>query len=127
MAYFIIDPDQKKLLLANAGHLPLICYSGAKKTLVELIHDGYPLGIIDCIYGEMEFVLASGDLVLAYTDGVTECKNLKGELFGLSALKKAIAGCAGKSIVQNLSMTLAAFRGNSPISDDVTMVSVKLK
>ncbi|MFZ2956665.1 MAG: PP2C family protein-serine/threonine phosphatase, partial [Candidatus Ozemobacteraceae bacterium] len=127
MVYFIIDPGLKRIVLANAGHLPLICYSNSTKNLTEYSHDGFPLGLADCTYGEIEFSFSPGDFLVAFTDGVTECKNPQGDLFGLPALHNLVSRVAGKRFIEKVALALASFRGNSPISDDVTIVAVQMK
>jgi sigma-B regulation protein RsbU (phosphoserine phosphatase) len=95
-------------------------------TLVE--STGVPIGLF-CVkeYPVTRFRLAPGDLLVLYTDGVTEARNASDEEYGterLSALVAAHAGDAPEAVVRACVEDLAAFRGRAPRADDVTVMVI---
>jgi phosphoserine phosphatase RsbU/P len=75
-----------------------------------------------------ELQLAPGDLVLLYTDGVTDMRSVSGERFGDERLVAAIEGVRGGSaqaVVDGLVADVRAFQGDEPAADDVTIVAVR--
>jgi sigma-B regulation protein RsbU (phosphoserine phosphatase) len=75
-----------------------------------------------------EVQLAPGDLVLLYTDGVTDMRALSGERFGEERLVGAVERARGGSaqeVVDALTADLQEFEGEEPAADDVTIVAVR--
>jgi sigma-B regulation protein RsbU (phosphoserine phosphatase) len=84
--YGLIDPEHKRLLYINGGHNPpiLLRADGSQK-LLDL--GGVPLGIFgDARYSESVVDFLPGDLLVLYTDGVTDARNERDETFGLDGL-----------------------------------------
>lgn len=72
---------------------------------------------------ECEFVLAPGDLLLLYTDGVTEARNERGQMFGIERLKKLLAEHRQASVAAIRDTILTAVRAwLSEQSDDLTLL-----
>ena len=86
---------------------------------------GFLLGIVpDAEYDESSVELAVGDRLCLYTDGVTESRDPNGELFGLLRLEAALAGAGrggAEAVLRRLVEALAAFRGERPPGDDLTL------
>jgi PAS domain S-box-containing protein len=75
---------------------------------------------------ESEIVLAPGDVMLLYTDGVTEAMNAGGEQFGLERLTKALSETAGAPIEQVVDRVLESVNRFSPQQyDDITIVALR--
>lgn len=80
--YGIIDLEEKSLIYSNAGHPPPIIIK-QDGTTVRLSKGGTMLGVVSEYHCEYEKIsLTDGDIILLYTDGITEAKNVKAELFG---------------------------------------------
>lgn len=72
--------------------------------------------------------MESGDLILMYTDGLTEALNTQGEEFGTERLRPLIAGCAGLSasaLIEQIKHTHQEFTGPVIPFDDVTLMVIK--
>lgn len=111
----------------SAGHNPLLWLSGG--TVKWLESTGMPLGIMAATQFDLAPAqqLAPGDLLVLYTDGITEAVNEAGELFGDQRLADAVvaAGAAGddeRQVLERILTSLAAFAGKVPYGDDVTLV-----
>ena len=89
---------------------------------------GPPLGIIDDIsYVPRSIALAPGDMLLLYTDGVTEAENPQSRQFGMPRLEQAILEMRGqpaRSVVEHVIKRVAEFAKGAPQSDDITCVAV---
>ena len=98
--YGLIDPEHKRLLYINAGHNPplLVRADGSHKLLDD---SGLPLGIFeDSRYSESVVDFRSGDILLLYTDGVTEACSECEEPFSLSRLEEVIRAASQQSAAQ---------------------------
>ncbi|MFQ5701007.1 MAG: SpoIIE family protein phosphatase [Acidobacteriota bacterium] len=126
--YCEIDGPTGDVAYVNAGHNPpvLIRSSGSVERLPA---GGLILGILPSArYERRDVVLEPGDLLVAFSDGVTETQNEKGEEFGeerlIDLLVRQRASSAGK--LQDLvAGALGAFAGAAPQYDDTTLVVLK--
>ena len=87
-----------------------------------------PLGIdAGETYADHEAVLAPGDVLILYTDGITEARNPQGDMFGEERLDAA-AVCPGsaQSTLDAILSTLDRFRGNRPMGDDSTLLVARV-
>ncbi len=128
--YGIYDPATRTLRYACAGHNPprlKRCASGAVLSL-----DGppnLPLGVAEGEpYEERTFELRSGDLVIFYTDGITEAINPGGEFFGSERLDTVLARCrdSADDIVRGVLSALEQFTAGQAAIDDRTLVVAKV-
>lgn len=117
------------LTYSNAGHNPLIVYR-AKEDRIEL-HSvkGVAIGFMQGYnYRQGELKLEKGDIVLYYTDGITEAENPNKELFGFERLKKVIYDNRYNdvdTIKENILNEINIFRRDYPQVDDLTFVVIK--
>jgi phosphoserine phosphatase RsbU/P len=125
------DPKQRTLTYARAGHNPpLLCRQG---TVTELNRvGGIPLAIMpDSDYEQAVQPLQTGDVVLMFTDGVSDAENSAGQQFGEdrlhTALISAIKGNAtANQILATLSETLATYCRGVHSRDDQTLVVLRI-
>jgi serine phosphatase RsbU (regulator of sigma subunit)/anti-sigma regulatory factor (Ser/Thr protein kinase) len=125
--YAVLDPVSGKLQYANAGHdLPYRRRSG---DVVELRAIGMPLGLMPGMhYEEQATVLAPGECVLFYSDGIVEAHNAHREMFSFPHLREVLARStdSGFSLLDHLLEELARFTGdNWEQEDDVTLVTLQ--
>lgn len=124
-----LDPATRTLTYINAGHnQPMLCRkSGA---LERLDAGGLPIGIMaSASYQSGSVILAPGDWLVIFTDGVVEALNTRGEEYGEPRLLAAIATSSGGSpgqMMQRIMTDLDLFVGNTPQHDDVTCLLVKV-
>lgn len=125
----------RRLTLSNAGHPRPLLYQAANRAWTFLNDScppaagtapNLPLGIdADSPYGQFELVLEPGDLLLCYTDGISEAVSPEGRLLaegGLLAIVSRLDGTRPAEIARRLPDEIAAYRGNAPANDDVTCV-----
>jgi sigma-B regulation protein RsbU (phosphoserine phosphatase) len=129
LIYAVFDFDARKVRLANSGLPYPLHYSASTATCVEIQASGLPLGTFDdSRYEEREIDLASGDVFVFATDGVTEARGAH-EDYGSARLRRQVEALAalpatvlGDRIVEDL----ALFTGGVAHADDVTLVVVKI-
>jgi len=125
--YFLLDSENDRLVYSNAGHNPpYLCRDAAIR---DLDVSGIPLGIFgDSQYEESEEALAVDDVVILYSDGITECMNENDDEFGDDRLKQVLSANSGKSahdISEAIVRALDEFREEAPSSDDITLIVLK--
>src|SRR5262249_23050663 len=108
----------------NAGHV--LPYRRRTASVMELRATGMPLGLMPSMhYEERETVLAPGDAVLFYSDGLVEAHDTMREMFGLARLQRLIATHPGSSaaLIDYLLTELTCFTGAEwEQEDDITLV-----
>lgn len=123
--YAILDPVSGRLEYANAGQdLPYLRHNGV---VSELRATGMPLGLMPgMFYEEKEIVLAPGDSILFYSDGLVEAHNASREMLGFPYLRKLLKEqLDGTSMIDFLLAKLASFTGEGwEQEDDVTLVTL---
>jgi phosphoserine phosphatase RsbU/P len=127
--YGVLDCDSGAFTFARAGHnLPYVARSGGAVDEPPLEH-GMALGLFDNIpFPEQNLLLAPGDTLLLYTDGVTEAMDRRRQLFGDDRLKSALAEARPRTAQQACDQILSrvsAFIGPDLPSDDVTILAVQ--
>ena len=125
--YAILNKRSNKITYANAGHnLPLLI---RENEVMKLKKGGISLGVLDNIHlVEHEEVIQPGDILLMYTDGVTEAFNEQDEVFGddrLAEFARSHIDCTAEEFLDQLVLEIKAFAGDTPPSDDITMVCLK--
>lgn len=124
--YAIIDTAAGELVFANAGHnLP---YVRSSDGVIELRATGMPLGLMPgMVYEEKRYVLASGEVMVLTSDGITEAHSPEGEMYGFSRLMGRVAvKPSDGDVVAALVSDLEQFTGDgSEQEDDITLVVVK--
>ena len=123
--YAVLDPDNGSLCYANAGHdLPFWRHSSG---VSELKATGMPLGMLPgSRYDVREAVLAPGDSLLFYSDGLVEAHNPQRDMFGFPRLMSLMAAhTGGTELVDYLLCELATFTGATvEQEDDVTLLAI---
>jgi len=128
--YTVADPGKKTLTYVNAGHNPPLLFRAGGGRPTALKGTGIILGVMpEADYGEETIHLASGDLVLFYTDGVTEAINPSEEQFGEERLIETVAGALdlpAAEIVERVRDAVMAFSGDEPQFDDLTLMVLRV-
>jgi len=130
MFYMKYHHVSRRLCYANAGHNPPLLLRSGETVCRELDAEGLIFGVVkEVAFEEKGTVLNKGDLVLLYTDGVTEAQNPEGEFFGidrLSALFAAQGSSSPQEIIDTVIEALRAFCHRNSFADDVSMVVFKV-
>ncbi|MEP6920562.1 MAG: SpoIIE family protein phosphatase [bacterium] len=126
--YAELDPASGALSFLNAGHNPPLIVHAAG-TVEQLASGGLPLGIKrDAEYREGRTQLQLGDVLVIYSDGVTEAASPSGEEFGPTRLYEVVsrnieASAAG--VRDRIESALTKFSQGTQAADDITLVIVK--
>ncbi|GMR23483.1 MAG: hypothetical protein BMS9Abin37_1916 [Acidobacteriota bacterium] len=129
----VIDLQHRRLVLARAGHNHPLHYSAETKTTRWLNPSGVGIGMgksssFDGFLEETEIALATGDVLLFYTDGVSEAMNEANELFGYENMERVLkenAHLPASQIKEQLLASVDQFRHGTPFADDATLVITK--
>ncbi len=128
--YAVLDPKRKHLNYVNAGHNPPLLLQGSAGNVILLEASGIALGVMDDIeLEEKELELASNDIVVLYTDGVTEAINEKEEQFGEERLTAVITqntNLPAQELIDKIKEEVTVFAQGQPQFDDITLVILKV-
>ena len=126
--YAELDPDSGALSFLNAGHNPPLIVHAAG-TVEQLASGGLPLGIKpDADYREGRTQLLPGDVLVIYSDGVTEAVSPTGEEFGSTRLYEVVSRnieSSAAGIRDRIESSLTKFSQGTSAADDITLVIVK--
>jgi len=127
--YGLYNLDTGEFTYARAGHpLPLLSVPGGRAALAEQ-NLGQPLGVLDDpTLDENVLNLPQEGALLLYTDGITDCRNPQGEMFGMGRLKGRFEGlihAGAQGICDGLMRALADFQGGASQDDDVTLIAIR--
>lgn len=124
------DLGAGRLTLVDAGHTATLVVRAGATGPEELPGLDPPLGISDDPqFREVATAIATGDLVVFYSDGLTEARNPLGELFGVERLRALVASqraASPQKLVDAMNAAVRAFVGNAPVADDLTCVAVRV-
>jgi serine phosphatase RsbU (regulator of sigma subunit) len=131
VVYSTIDMETGLVKIARAGHCPILFLRNSK--FIELIPSGIAIGLdqsqlFDQSIEEISFKLEKNDLLLFYTDGVTEARNQFLEEFGKDRLNEIVKNSfnqSSQSIIQKIVEELTVFSKDYPQHDDITLLAIK--
>jgi phosphoserine phosphatase RsbU/P len=141
MMYGVVDVERREMTFARAGHCPLIHVpanqpAGMRKARL-LVPDGLVVGLqiddgtmFESLLKEQTIALAPGDLVVWFTDGISETMNEAFDCFGEERLAQVVEQYAHLPFEQLRSYILAelrAFAGGADQHDDMTMILMKIE
>jgi sigma-B regulation protein RsbU (phosphoserine phosphatase) len=116
-----------RIRYASAGHEPPLVVRGPDRTVAELeLSDAVLLGaFLDFGVIEGSVVLGPGELLVAYTDGVTDACDASGARFGEARMRDALAATVtgtADTAVSDVLGAIDAFAGDEPAADDITLL-----
>jgi sigma-B regulation protein RsbU (phosphoserine phosphatase) len=129
LVYLEITPDADVVRVLNAGHMPPKVTRGA--AVEELPPVALPLGVgANAIYQDQAIAVAPGDMLVAYSDGLTEARDVTGEFFGDERVRQLVrqvrsfgAAEAGSEILK----AIEGFVGTARLEDDLSLAVLKRK
>ncbi|HXY38825.1 MAG TPA: SpoIIE family protein phosphatase [Vicinamibacteria bacterium] len=123
-----LDPATGRLGYTNAGHNPGLLIR-AEGSVQRLPANGVPIGLLPGVdYEGADVTLAPADLVLLYTDGITEAQNPAGEEFGLDRLQMVVCQHAREPLVAlavAIEAAVEVFADGTPFGDDRTLLMLR--
>lgn len=134
-SYFVIDTQARTIQYARAGHCPLLYFRAQEQEANYCQDKGTALGMVrsrdyEKFIHTYTLPFCPGDMLVLFTDGITEAKNAKGEEFGYDRLKGAVEKLSSenlKNMQQQLLQQLYDYTGSDEINDDYTTMIVKFK
>jgi sigma-B regulation protein RsbU (phosphoserine phosphatase) len=141
MTYAIIDLDGGTVTFARAGHTPLIylaAHNVSPPAAQVLVPSGMVVGLrIDGaaekfaeLLEEQTLMLGAGDILVLYTDGITEAMNIDADLFGDSRLSRIVeehGHLDSAELRERILREIEAFVGGADQHDDMTMILMKVE
>jgi len=113
----------------SAGHGPARLFRSATGTIESLHADAPVLGIFDAAcFQHRAFQLRTGDILVVYSDGLTDAENLQGEMFGENRLREIIqreAPSGGQAVEGAFLREIGEFTQGVPQTDDITFLVVE--
>ncbi len=127
--FMIFNRKTEELAFSNAGHGPLFCYRASLNKCTVTNIGGVPIGITDDVeYEQARVRFNPGDIVVLYTDGITEMRNEEKEEYGKPRLQRLIMDnhdLNAQEIVEKIVADVDYFRGNAAPHDDMTTLVMK--
>jgi len=127
--YGILSEKHRTLTYVNAGHNPPLVYRCRDGSMEELLPTGIILGAVENReYTSRTIGISAGDVVVLYTDGVTEATNNQVEMFGEERLQTIIrenAVLPSHKILEKILASVETFSSGEPQFDDITLMVIK--
>lgn len=133
MLYLQWDAATKQIKYSSAGHEHILVYRSSEKKTEAILSGGFILGIL----GDIEEMLkddyvavGAKDKIVLYTDGVTEARNEKGEMYTLSRLQESVTRHGEKSVrdlIIDVKDEVYQFMGTEDQYDDITLVVMEVR
>jgi sigma-B regulation protein RsbU (phosphoserine phosphatase) len=140
ITYAVVDLERRTMTYARAGHTPLIYVPGGSSPRREariLAPDGLVLGLkidngelFERLLEEETIRLATGDVYVLFTDGISEAMNERDDCFGeqrLGELVEQHALLPSEELRERVLREIASFVGNAPQHDDMTLILLKVE
>lgn len=132
--YGIIDASQLLLQFVNAGHNPLIILRAGTDRCETFTEPGIPLGIQSPEVFEQalrgKFLkLQKGDLIIQYTDGITEARNSNKDEYGLKRLTEIVIKnrqVRSDILIKEIIKDVKIFCGDTPQHDDIAIIAIRV-
>lgn len=124
------EPSKHRLTYCNAGHNPPLLLNAYDGQETWLGPTGAAIGLVEAYAPKARTVtLRRGDILLLYTDGVTEANNLQGDQFGRERLAQVVrqnASLPAQELLHRLRQALNDFSDGRPLEDDATMLVCRM-
>jgi sigma-B regulation protein RsbU (phosphoserine phosphatase) len=128
--YGVLDNVTRSITYVNAGHNPPLVLRKKTGDIEELNLTGIAVGALeDAEYNQVELQLSSGDVIVLYTDGITEAVNDREEMYDVPRLLETIRktrDLSAQEIADEIIRSVFAFTGETPQFDDITLMVVKV-
>jgi serine phosphatase RsbU (regulator of sigma subunit) len=131
--YAEYEPATRTLRYVNAGHNPpfVVRLNSWWCDVFQLKSGGTPVGALEgAQYPVTTFQLGIGDVLVAYTDGITEAEKTDGEMWGQQRLQRVLCSCGRQTpekIIQCILDEVSAFTTGGSQKDDMTLVVVQVQ
>jgi len=123
MIYAVLDPAQRTLTFASAGHLPPLLIDGDGGRFLPA-ERGMPLGLVGGDFSEMTVTIPEGSRIVFYSDGITEAEEpTQQDYYGMERLQRHVmsAGATAESLLEDV----RSFADGADLHDDATVIFVR--
>ena len=121
----LIDPERRTLTYVNAAHVPPMIFRGEE--ILRLAESTLPVGMFPKIaYESSTVALQQGDLIICFSDGITECCNSTEEFWEETEIEAEVRMCRGTEVVDRVVKGADTFAAGAEQSDDMTIVAVRV-
>jgi len=124
-----IDALSRSLRYVNCGHNPALLFHARTGDIVRMNSSCFPVGMFDSVTCKINRAdLAAGDILVLYTDGITEAENLQREEFGMERLSAVIrrdSSLSAEELMDNIFRSAEDFCQGVGFNDDATVLIVK--
>jgi len=131
VCYARFDLENRTVDFVDCGHTTTIHYRAKNRTCAMLQGENLPLGVIEReIYEQVRVELEAGDVLLFYSDGLTETRNGDGELFGIERLAECVRAnghLEPEALIDRIRQAAVTFSNSETFGDDLTCVAVKIE
>ncbi len=130
--YAQYQPHTRELTYVNAGHNPPMLFrrAGGEWQIIRLTAGGTVVGLLESFpYQQEKIQMHPGDLLIAFTDGISEAMNAADDEWGEERLAEAVktcANCSAREILEHLMQAADAFAAGAKQHDDMTLVVLKV-
>jgi len=131
LSYARLDVKRRMLQFIDCGHTGILHLHGKTGTCEILHGNNLPLGVSEGeLYEQISVPLEAGDLLLLFSDGITEARNSTKELFGAERLEQCVV--AGQNLepgalVTSIRDAVLAFSQSDKLTDDLTSVAIRVQ
>ena len=126
--YGVLDYRNSALIFSNAGHNPPLLLRADGRT-EELSEGGVALGVLeDTHYEERPLAIGDGDIVVMYTDGVSEAENERAEQFGPERIERIVRAHpehTARELTQDIVAAVLDWAGERGLDDDLTLLVMR--
>ena len=129
LVMFFYDHNTQKMSFVGAGHEHILIYRKKTGKCESILSGGVALGMVpdnSNVIKEIDLPLENGDFVVLYSDGITEAKNMNGEMYGLDKLIDAVVEYAPQYTAEGLNYHIArdhaTFMSGTDQEDDITLI-----
>lgn len=131
LCYARFDLENRRVDLVDCGHTTTIHFQASTGTCAMLQGENLPLGVREReIYDQIRVPLHPGDVLLFYSDGLTETRNGAGELFGIERLAECVRAhgrLEPEALIDQIRQAAVAFSNSETFGDDLTCVAVRIE
>ena len=127
--YGILDCKKYELSYARAGHEPPFILAPDGRTQERPYDRGMVLGLFNEIFlDEQKISIPPGETLLLFTDGLVDCRNLEGKLFGYEGVENNLRGMRGltaQEICDSMQVSIEEYQQNAEQYDDITIFAIQ--
>ena len=128
--HLLLDKRTMTAHVATAGHPPIFLVQKSGSAIIEIRTPNLALAVQPSTqYTEQAIQFNRGDILILYTDGITEATNDKGEQFGADLLKELISDterASAEALSNSIIASVRTFTVNKKFADDATIVVVRV-